>query len=180
MHTYHLRCRMLAPLPLDQVFEVFENPYNLAKITPPWLAFHVISRDQVVMRPGAEIEYRIRWLGIPLYWKTRITGYEPPFFFTDEQERGPYPLWRHHHTFQSTPEGVIVSDHVEYALPFGPLGRLAHKLVVGNQLRRIFTYRQRKLAEMFGVACRTLLAPEISTRGESLQEEEATHGSVRI
>ncbi len=33
---------------------------------------------------------------------------------------------------------------------------------------------------MFGAGCRTLLAPEISSRGESLQEEEATDGSVRI
>ncbi len=180
MHTYRLRCRMLVPLPIARVFEVFENPYNLAKITPPWLAFRVISRDQVVMRTGAEIEYRIRWLGLPLHWKTRITAYEPPFSFTDEQERGPYPLWRHHHTFQPTPEGVVVGDHVEYALPFGPLGRLAHKLVVGNQLRRIFTYRQQKLAEMFGTPCRTLLAPETSTRAESLSEEVAAHGRARL
>jgi ligand-binding SRPBCC domain-containing protein len=180
MHTYHLRCRMLVPLPLARVFEVFENPYNLAKITPPWLGFEVTSRDKVVMRAGAEIEYRIRWLGLPLRWKTRITSYDPPFSFTDEQERGPYPLWRHRHSFQPTPEGVLVGDHVEYALPFGPLGRMAHKLVVGNQLRRIFNYRQEKLAEMFGVACPILLAPEISTRAGSLPEEVAAHGRARL
>ncbi len=180
MHTYHLRCRMLAPCAISRVFEVFEDPYNLAKITPPWLGFRVISPEKVVMRRDVRIEYRIRWLGIPLLWRTLITAYEPPFAFVDEQETGPYALWRHRHIFQPTPEGTVVSDHVEYALPFGLLGRAVHALVAGEQLRRIFVYRQQKLAEMFGAGCRTLLAPEITRGGEKLQEEEANHGGIRV
>ncbi len=71
------------------------------------------------MRKGAEITYTIKWLGIPMHWKTVIGDYEPPILFVDEQVEGPYALWRHQHKFSPTPEGTRVGDRVEYALPFG-------------------------------------------------------------
>lgn len=51
------------------------------------------------MRKGAEIEYTIRWLGVPIHWKTLIEEYDPPCLFIDRRETGPYTLWRHRHTF---------------------------------------------------------------------------------
>lgn len=83
---------------------VFENPYNLAKITPPWRNSPVLIPN-FKMRLGAEIDYEFRWMGIPLRWRTRITGYEPPFHFVDEALKSPYLLWRHRHTFRASQEG---------------------------------------------------------------------------
>ena len=37
MSHYQLRCEMTVPKPIDEVFAMFENPHNLAIITPPWL-----------------------------------------------------------------------------------------------------------------------------------------------
>ena len=96
---------MTAPVPLPQAFAMFENPHNLAKITPPWLNFRVVTPEPVVMRKGAEIDYVIRWLGLPIRWKTLITAYDPPHGFVDEQARGPYTLWRHQHTLTETERG---------------------------------------------------------------------------
>jgi len=148
MKTYTLECEMLAPVSVREAFEIFQDPHNLARITPSWLNFRITSRKQVEIRQGAEIGYQIRWAGIPLSWKTVITEYEPPFFFVDEQARGPYRHWRHRHTFRPTEGGTIVGDRVEYALPFGWLGRLVHRLIVRRQLQRIFAYRQQALAEL--------------------------------
>src|SRR4051812_49368938 len=116
---YVLTCRMKAPVSIEQAFEVFESPYNLAKITPKWLHFRITTPGRVVIRQGAEIEYEIRWLGIPMSWKTIITEHSPPRFFADEQARGPYAFWRHRHGFEAVPGGAIISDHVEYGLPLG-------------------------------------------------------------
>jgi ligand-binding SRPBCC domain-containing protein len=150
MRIYTLECEMITPQPIEETFAVFENPYNLAKITPPELGFQVISKEKVEMKRNAEIEYRIKWLGLPLHWKTLITQYEPPFLFEDEQAEGPYTLWRHRHTFQPAAGGTKVGDHVDYVLPLGPLGRLAHGLVVGKQLKKIFVYRQDQLSKLLG------------------------------
>ena len=86
---------MSVPVSLQEAFAFFENPHNLARITPPWLSFRIASPERVKMRKGAEIDYQIRWLGIQLKWKTVITEYEPPFFFVDEQAAGPYAYWHH-------------------------------------------------------------------------------------
>ena len=162
MHVYTLRCELLTDSSLDRTFSIFEDPYNLAKITPASLDFHVTSKDTIQMRKGAEIEYTIRWLGLPMRWKTLILEYEPPFMFVDEQAKGPYLLWRHRHTFMPTGEGVIVGDQVEYALPFGPVGQLTHALVVRKQLESIFNFRQQQLTKMLGGKTRQTLPPFVS------------------
>ena len=82
-------------------------------------------------------------------WKTRFTAYEPPLLFEDEQAEGPYALWRHRHSFEEVDDGTVISDRVEYALPLGPLGRLA-QFLVARQLRGIFAYRQRALMQLLG------------------------------
>ena len=148
MKTYLLTRSMSVPVALQEAFEFFENPNNLARITPPWLNFRITSPEPIRMRKGAEITYQIRWLGLPVNWKTVITEYEPPFFFVDEQASGPYAYWHHRHDFKPTEYGALVSDTVTYALPFGPLGRAAHSMVVGKQLEEIFDYRQKALAEI--------------------------------
>ena len=38
-----------------------------------------------------------------------------------------------------------MTDTVRYALPFGPLGELAHRLVVARDLRSIFDYRAKSV-----------------------------------
>jgi ligand-binding SRPBCC domain-containing protein len=153
---------MISYRPLSETFEIFEDPYNLAKITPPWLNFRVTSTERVQMQKGTEIQYVIRWLKFPIRWKTVITEYNPPHKFVDEQERGPYALWRHDHTFEETPEGTRVKDRVEYRLPFGSLGRLVHAMVVRRQLLAIFRYRQRELGKLFGGKARQFVPPHIT------------------
>lgn len=152
MKTYRLESSMSVPVSLREAFAFFEDPRNLARITPPWLNFRITSAAPIQMRKGAEIDYQIRWLGLPLNWKTAITEYEPPFFFVDEQASGPYAYWRHRHTFKPTEYGALVSDAVDYALPLGPLGRLAHSLAVRRQLQGIFDYRQKALADILSGA----------------------------
>lgn len=162
MILYKLECEMTVPIGLQETFSVFENPHNLARITPAGLGFRITSGERITMRRGAEITYSIRWAGIPLSWTSVITEYEPPFHFVDEQTRGPYRFWRHRHSFRPSPAGTVVSDCVEYALPFGLLGRLAHGLIVGRQLRQIFEYRQRALAELMGVPAARWESPAIA------------------
>ena len=146
---YVLTCQMKAPSPIAETFAIFESPYNLVRITPSWLKFRITTAGQATIHKGAEIEYEIRWMGLPVSWKTRITTYEPPLLFEDEQAEGPYALWRHRHSFEEVDDGTVISDRVEYALPLGALGRLA-QLLVARQLRGIFAYRQRALMQLLG------------------------------
>ncbi len=142
MHVYELRTEIRVPGRIDEVFAFFADAGNLELLTPPWLKFEIITPRPIEMRVGALIDYRI-WLRIvPMRWRTRITAWEPPFRFVDEQIRGPYRQWIHEHTFEQIGEEVAIRDCVRYAVPGGPgIERLAHALFVKPDLRRIFGYR---------------------------------------
>lgn len=146
--VFRLECELTAPLGIREAFAAFENPYNLARITPPRLNFRVTTPERIIMRAGAEIDYTIRWLGLPVKWKTLIVDYDPPNRFVDEQIKGPYRLWLHRHTFRETAAGTVISDCVDYRLPFGALGVAAHALIVRRQLIGIFRFRQRAIAKL--------------------------------
>jgi len=133
-----------------KVFEFFSDPGNLARITPPGLRFRIHGEAPASLAAGSRIEYRIRWTVFTLRWVTRITRWQPPREFQDLQEKGPYKVWIHTHRFTEGPEDVTIHDHVEYVLPFGPLGRLAHRLRVRRQLEEIFDYRRRTIEQIFG------------------------------
>ena len=101
---------MTTAVPLARVFQIFEDARNLERITPPWLNFQILNPDAIRMRAGEEINYVIRWMGVPMKWKTIIRAYDPPRMFVDEQAKGPYRLWHHEHTFEETAAGVVIRD----------------------------------------------------------------------
>ena len=146
--TYRLSAAQVLPLPRKDAFVFFEDPRNLFDITPEWLNFIMKDREQMTgMYDGAVFDYTIRWFGIPLSWRRRIEGYRPPEQFIDVQAKGPYRSWSHLHRFEDHPGGTLMKDIVTYRLPFGPLGRTAHRVAVRRQLERIFRYRASRIDE---------------------------------
>ena len=145
VHVLEREQRIAAPP--EAVFRFFQDAYNLEAITPPFLGFRVVTDRPIDMRPGALIEYRLRLHGVPVRWKTRIEDFDPPHMFTDVQLSGPYRVWHHTHVFEPDGRGgTLMRDRVRYALPFGPLGGLAHLAFVRRDLRRIFDFRQEAVA----------------------------------
>jgi len=145
-----LEREQVVPRPRPEVFAFFADAANLERLTPASLRFRIKSPLPIAMRPGAVIEYDLSLLGVRYGWRTLIERFEPPERFVDVQARGPYRSWRHTHEFEEVPGGTRIVDRVEYELPFGPLGGLAHRLFVARQLRAIFDYRRRVIAEIFG------------------------------
>jgi ligand-binding SRPBCC domain-containing protein len=142
-----LRTRTVLPLPLDEVFTFFSAAENLERITPPELGFRIATPLPVDMRPGALIDYRLSLFGLPFRWRTEITEWDPPHSFVDTQLRGPYAQWIHRHRFTEVDGGTLMEDEVRYRLPVPVLG-MAGVPIVKLQLRRIFSYRERKIREL--------------------------------
>lgn len=147
---YVLERETIVPRGRAEVFEFFNDPRNLAEITPPSMGFRILAADDPPMCPGYKIEYRIKVFGVALRWLTTIAEYDPPNRFADEQTAGPYKYWYHEHIFEDAGEGrTVMRDRVRYELPFGPLGALVHQLGVSRRLRRIFDYRAHRIGELF-------------------------------
>jgi hypothetical protein len=150
VRPWRLEREQLLPAPLDRVFEFFSDAANLDAITPPWVGFRILTPQPIAMHTGARIEYRLRLAGVPVSWRSRVTAWDPPRGFVDVQERGPYARWEHTHAFVPCSEGVLMRNVVHYALPLGPLGRLAHALAVRPALAAIFDYRFDRIRDRFG------------------------------
>jgi len=148
--SHRLERTQLVPGDLEDVFAFFESPRNLEEITPPWLRFEVSATTDDVMRLGTVIDYRLSWQRMPMRWRSRISEHEPGRLFADEMLRGPYRRWYHRHLFTPVEGGIEMVDVVDYELPLGRLGTLAHAMVIRSQLEAIFDYRREAIAARFG------------------------------
>jgi ligand-binding SRPBCC domain-containing protein len=144
------RSNQLVPAPIDQVFDFFSRAENLQQLTPPWLHFRILSVDPKPVRKGTLIKYSLRWRIFPIRWTTEIIDWEPPYRFVDVQLKGPYKLWHHEHGFAPDGNGTRITDEVQYLLPFGILGSIAHILKVRKDVETIFAYRTGAVQKVFG------------------------------
>lgn len=136
--------------PLEQVFSFFSAAHNLEALTPEWLRFEVMTPEPIEMRVGTLIEYRLSVHGVPLNGVSQIAAWERNRWFVDRQLRGPYRLWHHTHEFVAIGDGTLVRDSVRYAIPFGPLGDVAHTLFVQRDLDSVFAYRRSAVWRLLG------------------------------
>ncbi len=150
MTQYRLVREQWIDRPVDEVFEFFADAGNLETITPPWLRFRILTPRPIAMTSGTLIDYTLRVRMMPVRWRTEIVDWSPPHQFVDQQLRGPYRKWHHRHEFFPDGRRTRMRDTVNYILPFGPLGRIAHWGWVRRDLHEIFDYRGAKIQELLG------------------------------
>ncbi len=138
---YQLTTETIIDAPLDTVFAFFSKPQNLGAITPPNLSFAILNPPSAINQ-GTEIDYRIKLGPVPMSWRSLIDRWVPQEAFVDTQLKGPYSYWYHEHSFEARGQKTIMRDTVDYRLPLGPLGRVAHYFFVSSKLRDIFSYRE--------------------------------------
>ena len=149
--VYRLKTVQNLPLSVEKAWDFLSDPGNLKTITPDYMGFKILEGAEEKMYAGQIIKYIVTpVLRLPLRWVTEITNVEDQKYFVDGQRFGPYSLWHHKHFIKSIPGGVEMIDIVDYKLPLGMLGRIAHPLFVKRQLNQIFNYRYNKLVELFG------------------------------
>lgn len=95
---------------------------------------------------GEEVTWRAWHFGLPLQMTSRIIEMQSPDYFIDEQVKGPFRLFRHRHEFSENAVGTTMIDRIEFTAPFGPVGRLAERLVLTRYLTNLIEERGRHLA----------------------------------
>ena len=158
----------MIPRSRSAVFAFFSDALNLERITPQFLRFRILTPLPIKMEAGTVIEYRLALFGAPVYWRTVIESWDPEESFVDSQIKGPYALWRHTHSFEEKgPLQTLMRDLVEYGIPYGALGRIAHALFIERWLKKIFDYRAAMIAR---------LMEEEDKEGERIERNRAIAG----
>jgi ligand-binding SRPBCC domain-containing protein len=161
------------PFRLEMVFAFFSNPAELPRLMPPRLETRIEESELVAPkkpRPpvppmvgklpsvtagaGSELLISFRpfaWPRLRMKSRVRITEFVWNSYFCDEQVQGPFKSFDHRHTttaeVRKGVQGTLVTDAIEYSLPFGPLGVLGNGMILRN-LEAMFEHRQQKLAEL--------------------------------
>jgi len=146
---YTLRQSIRVPGTLDTVFEFFNRPENLEKLTPANLKFHILTPSPVCMHNGAVFDYTIGLMGFPMRWTSIITNYDPPHQFVDIQLKGPYAYWHHKHSFEAKGNDVEVTDEIHYEIGFSLFGSLLLRHLIQRQLNTIFAFREHVIKRLF-------------------------------
>jgi len=132
--------------PAAAVYAWHALPDALERLTPPGEHIEVIERTGGIER-GARVVLRFGRWPFRRRWVAEHQDYEEGRYFSDVQVSGPFAYWRHTHTFeQDGPAACILEDRVEYALPFGFLGRWFAGRFVRGKLKKLFEYRHRTTA----------------------------------
>jgi ligand-binding SRPBCC domain-containing protein len=95
--------------------------------------------------PGETVTWRARHFGIPFTMTSRITEWERPHRFVDEQVRGPFQTFHHEHRFEHAGGTTTMTDRIRFDAPLGPIGRLAERLVLSRYLEKLIEQRGRYL-----------------------------------
>ncbi|MCB0801817.1 MAG: SRPBCC family protein [Flavobacteriales bacterium] len=151
LHVFKTSTRL--PISIDEAWAFFSNPKNLKVITPEYMGFDITSQlYNDSMYNGMIITYKVRpVLNIPIRWMTEITHIHDRVFFVDEQRIGPYKIWHHQHHFKAIEGGVEMTDIIDYVVPFGFIGRFLEPILVRPKLNEIFSFRENKMKELFGL-----------------------------
>ncbi|MGN8129158.1 SRPBCC family protein [Paenarthrobacter sp. 22069] len=139
--TVSFECRTASALPVEQLFDRARS-----------IDLHLDSQKQAGERAvkgitsgligeGEEVTWRATHFGIPLMMTSRITAFDYPRSFTDEQVAGPFKAFRHLHDFAPTATGSVMIDRVEFTAPLGVLGRAVERLFLARYLERLIIRR---------------------------------------
>ena len=148
--TYIRRSRIEAPA--AEVYAWHALPDALEKLTPRGQAMKLIERSGGLERGARMVIEFGRW-PFRRRWVAVHQDCEEGRYFSDVQVSGPFAYWKHTHTFAPDgPSACILEDSVEYAVPFGVLGRWLAGWHVRRKIAELFAYRHevtaRELSEM--------------------------------
>lgn len=100
---------------------------------------------QGVIGMGEFVTWRARHFGINWTMTSRITEWNRPRRFVDEQARGPFKSFWHEHVFEPADGGTMLLDDVRFEAPLGPLGAIAERLVLRRYLLHLIDVRNQFL-----------------------------------
>lgn len=104
------------PLPVDAVWKAHEDVQLLERIAPPFPAVR-LKESNIVCSLGTEFTVRVELLSVGLDLRVKITHWDPPTCFIDEQVSGPFRFWEHtHHFMPISVESTRVVDLVKFEL----------------------------------------------------------------
>jgi ligand-binding SRPBCC domain-containing protein len=138
-----------------QVAAPVERCFDLSRDVDIHLSSMEYHRERVIsgVESGPmQLGDTVTWEAQHLSWRWRmtskITEYDRPRRFVDQQQKGPFARFHHEHRFEPSEDGTRMVDVVEYEAPLGALGEVVTRLVLDRYLRRVLGARNQHIKQV--------------------------------
>ena len=129
-------------LPVVSVWKAHEDVQLLERIAPPFPVVR-LKESNIVCGLGTQFTVRVELFGAGLDWRVKISHWDPPYCFIDEQVSGPFKFWEHTHQFMPiTSESTRMVDSVKFEL-----NPLLDATVIRMGLETMFKLRMQNLKQ---------------------------------
>lgn len=145
----HLQISQLIPASRFEVFDYLTNPENQAFLLKPSIEVETFPFEGGVKR-GSELHFTMTRFGLSQSVRLRVEDWLRGSRVTYRQAEGLFAGWTHTMKFEDHGEkATLVTDLVDYRMPFGLFGYLADDLLVKRDMRGLLEQRLNKVKEHF-------------------------------
>lgn len=93
------------------------------------------------------VTWQATHFGIKQKLTSKITAYDRPYHFRDEQIKGIFKSIKHDHFFEQNGDEIMMKDIFEFDSPGGFFGRLFNKLILTKYLTKFLIARNNLIKE---------------------------------
>lgn len=81
--------------------------------------------------------------GVKQQLTSKITAFNRPYYFVDEQIKGAFKSIYHEHKFEEIDGKVLMIDIFEFSTPYGIFGKIFNAFVLSNYLKKLLLQRNK-------------------------------------
>ena len=93
------------------------------------------------------VTWQATHFGIRQKLTSKITAFEKPIYFRDEQIKGAFKSIYHEHKFEQLDNKILMTDNFEFESPFGVFGKVFNNMILTNYLRKLLIDRNEIIKE---------------------------------
>lgn len=133
--------------PIGRVFDLSRS-IDLHKISTSKTQEEAIAgRTTGLIELGETVTWRAKHLGVVQTLTSKITSFDFPNHFADEQVEGAFKSFKHDHFYTQKDGGTHVMDRFVYKSPFGWIGKLVDQLFLKRYMTEFLEIRNQTIKE---------------------------------
>lgn len=101
----------------------------------------IAGKTSGLIELGEYVTWQATHFGIKQTLTSKITAFESPTYFKDEQIKGAFRSFTHEHLFKQVGDKVIMQDIFDFKAPFGFIGALFNYFILTNYMRKLLIDR---------------------------------------
>lgn len=130
----------------EEIWKWYDSPGAFRRIMPEWEGISPIQAG--ALRDGEETIFKVSLGPVKQKWIARHHSVKPGESFADTMVKGPFGAWDHQHEFiPKSDNETVVSDTVNYRLPFHIFTGWSAGFTVLPRMRQMFHYRSTRVTK---------------------------------